>query len=220
MSTRLFSDECPNRRVGEPTDPEAIHQPFADLPGFQLLPVTIAPRLGMALFIAAEAMFFAGLISAFLVFRAGNPNWPPANQPRLPIGVTGVNTLVLLLSAWFMRGALQAVWDGRKTSFRNRLGLTATFGAMFLVVQGTEWIRLVGFGLTLRSSIYGALFYTLIGIHALHVLGALIALLFVFSRSLANRYTAGSHLGVDLCRMYWNFVVGLWPILYVLIYLA
>src|SRR5580765_8700038 len=62
--------------------------------------------LAVVMFLGAEAMFFAGLIGAFLVFRVGSVIWPPPFQPRLPLGVTGFNTLVLLASAVTMRLAL------------------------------------------------------------------------------------------------------------------
>src|SRR5210317_2226857 len=57
--------------------------------------------LGMVFLIITEVMFFAGLISAYLVNRAGNPVWPPDDQPRLPVEITAINTLILLLSGLF-----------------------------------------------------------------------------------------------------------------------
>jgi heme/copper-type cytochrome/quinol oxidase subunit 3 len=97
--------------------------------------------------------------------------------------------------------------------------VTASLGSVFLIVQGSEWVRLVGFGLTLSSGIYGALFYLLIGCHALHVAFAVIWLLVVFALAMRERFSAARHVGVELCAIYWIFVVGLWPILYALVYL-
>lgn len=176
-------------------------------------------KLGMALFIAAEAMFFAGLISAYLVFRAGNVGWPPAGQPRLPVASTAFNTLILLLSAVFCHRAVSTIRAGRGRSSSYWIAATLAFGLFFVILQGREWIRLVQYGLTLTSSVYGALFYTIIGLHGLHVLAGTAILFFVLKRSAAGGCCAESHLGVDLARMYWNFVVGLWPILYGLVYL-
>ena len=68
----------------------------------------------MIMFLGAEAMFFAGLMGAFLVFRVGSPVWPPPFQPRLPATVTGVNTLILLLSAVTMRLAFLANGRGER----------------------------------------------------------------------------------------------------------
>jgi cytochrome c oxidase subunit 3 len=68
--------------------------------------------------------------------------------------------------------------------------------------------------------VYGALFYTLIGAHGVHVLGALLALSVVLARATAGRYSRRASRGVELCWIYWCFVVGVWPVLYVLVYLV
>jgi heme/copper-type cytochrome/quinol oxidase subunit 3 len=92
-------------------------------------------------------------------------------------------------------------------------------GTIFLLVQGYEWTKLIGFGLTMQSSAYGAIFYTLIGCHALHVLGAVIWLALVLLQLQQNRFTAKKHNAIKLAGMYWFLVVALWPVLYGLVYL-
>jgi cytochrome c oxidase subunit 3 len=174
----------------------------------------------MVIFLGAETMFFAGLITAFLSFRLGSPAWPPVGQPHLPIGVTAVNTAVLLLSAYPMLRAWLAVRRGDRRGLVRGLGATALLGATFLGVQGYEWARLLHFGLTLSAGTYGATFYTLIGCHGVHVLGAMVWVLLVLIGAMGNRFSAQRHLAVQLCGMYWSFVVGLWPILFVLVYLT
>jgi heme/copper-type cytochrome/quinol oxidase subunit 3 len=173
----------------------------------------------MLVFLGAEAMFFAGLIGAFLVFRLGSLTWPPAGQPRLPVGVTAVNTVILLLSAYTMYRALRAIRGGSRRGLAGGLLATALLGALFLGVQGVEWVRLIHFGLTLSTGVYGATFYTLIGTHGLHVLGAVLWLAVVLVGVTRNRFSAARHVAVELCGMYWYFVVGLWPILFGLVYL-
>ena len=182
-------------------------------------PIISNARLGLLMFLAAEAMFFAGLIGAFLVFRLGSTAWPPPFQPRLPVVVTGINTVILLLSGVTMHLALRAIRAGRLSGLLKWLGVTPILGAIFLGVQGYEWVRLVQFGLTMSSGIYGATFYTLIGCHGLHVLGAVIWLVVVLMQARRGRFTVRSHTGVEICGMYWTFVVALWPILYGLVYL-
>ncbi len=174
--------------------------------------------LAMALFIATEVMFFAGLVSAFLVLRAEALVWPPSGQPRLPAGVTGLNTALLLASGWTVQRSLVTLRAGADPG--GWLAVTAGLGALFLGIQGGEWTRLVGFGLTTTSSLYGSIFYTLVGAHALHVLVALVALLVVTTRARRGRYRADAPGGLELCRMYWLFVVAVWPVLYVLVYLS
>lgn len=183
------------------------------------VPVIGNARLAVLMFLGAEAMFFAGLIGAFLVFRLGSSIWPPPFQPRLPVGITGVNTIILLMSAWTMQLSLRGVRAGEGGKLVRYLVLTAALGAIFLVVQGYEWLRLIHFGLTVSSSVYGGLFYTLIGFHGLHVFGALIWLLVVLAYAKRGRFSSNRHTGLTTCSMYWTFVVGLWPVLYVLVYL-
>lgn len=193
---------------GPPSPPIAVEEPIVS-----------NARLAVLMFLAAEAMFFAGLIGAFIVFRLGSTAWPPPFQPRLPVAVTGVNTIILLLSGFTMRLALRAVRLGKLEKLARYLLATMLLGGLFLTIQGYEWVRLIHYGLTVSSGVYGSTFYTLIGCHGLHVLGAVVWLTVVLIQARQGRFTARQHTGVETCAMYWTFVVGLWPILYGLVYL-
>jgi heme/copper-type cytochrome/quinol oxidase subunit 3 len=182
-------------------------------------PIASNAWLATVMFLGAEAMFFAGLIGAFIVFRIGSSIWPPPFQPRLPVGITGVNTIVLLASAVTMHMALRSVRAGAMRRLKRMLATTAALGGVFLLIQGFEWARLIHFGLTVSSSIYGGLFYTLIGFHAFHVAGALAWLILVFVRANRGCFSRQKYTGLQVCAMYWTFVVALWPILYGLVYL-
>lgn len=168
----------------------------------------------MLLFIVAEAMFFAGLISAYVISRAGTFAWPPAGQPRLPIAVTAINTLVLLTSAATIR---QAARDFEGGAAVRPLLWTLALGTSFVLVQGFEWVRLIGYGLTMTSSPYGSFFYLLVGAHALHVTAALLALAWGYRRLAAGELRGETF---QALRVFWYFVVGLWPVLYALVYLT
>ena len=183
------------------------------------VPIASNAWLATVMFLGAEAMFFAGLIGAFIVFRLGSSIWPPPFQPRLPVGITGVNTVILLASAVTMHMALRYVRAGASGGTRRLLATTAALGGIFLLIQGYEWAQLIHFGLTFSSSIYGGLFYTLIGFHAFHVAGALAWLIVVFVRAKRGHFSKQQHTGLQVCAMYWTFVVALWPILYGLVYL-
>ncbi len=211
----ILIGRLPPTSAGPPFDED----PLPASPGPSAEPPVSNARLGMMVFLAFEGMFFAGLIGAFLVFRLGSPSWPPLGQPRLPLLVTWVNTVVLLLSGYTMRSALRASRIGDRKGLKSLLSGTALLGTIFLVVQGSEWVRLVRHGLTLSAGIYGATFYTLIGCHGAHVLGALIWLLIVRLGSMGGRISSSRHIGVELCGMYWYFVVALWPVLFLLVYL-
>jgi heme/copper-type cytochrome/quinol oxidase subunit 3 len=176
-------------------------------------------RLALLFFMGAEVMFFAALVSALFVLRVGMAAWPPPLQPRLPLAVTAVNTLVLIGSSVTMTAALRALRQRDRRRFVTMLVRTAALGALFLIVQGYEWIRLIGFGLTLSSSVYGATFYSLIGLHGLHVAGALVWLLATTLLAARDHFADGRITPVQACAMYWHFVVGLWPVLFVAVYL-
>lgn len=165
--------------------------------------------LGTALYVATAIMFFGGLISAYLVLRAASPAWPPPDQPRLPVAVTGANTLVLLASGL-------CVWLGsRARHLRTRaLGAAIVLGTLFVGVQGYEWVRLVGYGLRASSGSYGATFYTIVGAHAVHAVGGIATLVETRRRVRRGRGDVGAAL------LYWGFVVLLWPVLYALVYLV
>jgi heme/copper-type cytochrome/quinol oxidase subunit 3 len=174
-------------------------------------------RLATIFFIGAEVMFFAGLVSAYFVLRVGAAQWPPPLQPRLPVLVTGLNTLVLLASSVAMVRAVADRRDRRRVV--RGLALTGALGLLFLAVQGYEWAQLIGYGLTMRSGAYGATFYTLIGVHGMHVIGALAWLGIVFAGVRRGGFLQAGAAGLRACAMYWHFVVGLWPVLYVMVYL-
>lgn len=182
-------------------------------------PVVSNAVLGMLMFLAFETMFFAGMLGVFLVFRLSRTSWPPPGEPYLPIRVTWVNTGILVASAYAMCRAHRAIRVGNQAGLVHGLGLSALLGTTFLAVQGSEWVRLVHFGLTLQSSTYGATFYTLIGCHGIHVLAAVLWLAAVLLLATRGRFSPERHVGVQLCKMYWMFVVGLWLVLFPSVYL-
>jgi heme/copper-type cytochrome/quinol oxidase subunit 3 len=179
----------------------------------EVAPPVPSAVLGMILLLVTEVMFFGGLISAYLVSRAGAAAWPPAGQPRLPVAATAVNTVVLLLSAVALglarRSARRA--DGGRSAWRW-LGAAAGLGAAFLGLQGMEWARLLRFGLTADSSVYGGFFYLIVGAHGAHVLAGLGLLAWLLRVPPAPGRAAAA-------TLYWFFVVTLWPVLYILVYL-
>ena len=175
--------------------------------------------LGMLVFIASEAVLFLTLIVTFAVVRTGYPEWPPSDQPRLPVMMSLFNTLVLLGSGAAMYGAWRSIQRGLVPSSRRLLNTAALLGILFLVVQGVEWVRLIDFGLTVTQNIYGAVFYVMIGMHALHVFIAVLGLLYVSRRFSKGAYSREAHEGLTMGGMFWGFVVLVWPFLFVFVYL-
>ena len=182
-------------------------------------PAVSNARLAMVVLIVGESMLFAGLIGAYLVFRLSGREWPPADQPRLPLVLTGVNTLVLFGSLVPMSRALRAIRRDQQRDAARALAWTTLAGALFLAVQGIEWLRLVSHGLTLGSSMYGATFYVLIGCHGFHVLAAVTWLGIVTLLAWRGRFDARRHAPLEMCGVYWYFVCALWAVLFPLVYL-
>lgn len=177
--------------------------------------------IAMIFLLATELMFFAGLISAYIINRSAAMVWPPFNQPRLPIEVTALNTVVLLASAivlfFFSRKINPDSYKEKSTM--HLLSFAMILGLGFLIIQGTEWVNLIHYGLTTSSSLYGAFFYLIIGAHAVHVIAGLLILMYLYFSSKSQDYFELKN-SVTVCSMYWYFVVGIWPVLYVLVYLA
>jgi cytochrome c oxidase subunit 3 len=178
-------------------------------------PVVPNGVLGMSLFVAAETMLFAGMISAFTIIRSSAVIWPPPGQPRLPFGQTAVNTAALLLSGVFLYFAQRAFTRNHRRALRP-LGIAMGLGAGFVVLQGAEWLALIREGLTLTSSTLGSFFYLIVGAHALHAVAAIGLLAHTWLR-LRQGWLAQSQLAT--AQVLWYFVVGLWPILYLVVYL-
>lgn len=178
-----------------------------------------AALLGIKLFLGSEAVLFATLIVAYLALRTQAAVWPPPGQPRLPIEVTGLNTLVLLASGYTVGLALRAARRGDRTVCRRWLVLTLGLGTTFLIVQGSEWMRLIGFGLRASTGTYGGMFYSIVGVHALHVAVAVGVLTALLWRDRSGRFSRARLVDVSVGYLCWSFVVGVWPPLYALVYL-
>jgi len=173
--------------------------------------------LGMLLFVFVEVMLFAGFISAFLIIkaRAVGSVWPPPNQPRLPFQETAVNTSALLASGIILLVAHRMYQRGNR-SVGGLLAVATVLGGVFVALQGVEWLALIREGLTLTSSTYGALFYTIIGAHALHAVAAIGVLAWAWLRLMAGRL---SREAMSTVALFWYFVVVVWPFLYFQVYL-
>lgn len=200
--------------ISAPMMPSAVR-----LPQGRRVPLLSSPMLAMLIFIAVELMFFAGLMSAWSIVKstAAPGAWPPPFQPRLPIETTAVNTAILLASGvlgWLARRAQVA--DRGSSRARTLLLGAVALGVAFVAFQGFEWVRLLGEGLTMRSSTFGSFFYLIVGAHALHALVGLGALLWSWRR-MRSGSLADSHR--DAVLALWTFVVALWPALYVAVYL-
>jgi cytochrome c oxidase subunit 3 len=173
--------------------------------------------LAMIIFVVAEIMFFAALMSAHTIARATVPGgvWPPVGQPRLPFERTAFNTAILLLS-----GALLFVANRRARSDYEKArpylaGAIAT-GIAFVLLQGVEWVALLREGLTMTSSAHGAFFYLIVGAHALHAVVAIAVLTAIYFPMRRGTLVPSTFAAT---QVFWYFVVLLWPVIYLRVYL-
>ena len=173
--------------------------------------------MGMLIFVFTEIMLFAGMISAHAIVRSQTAGemWPPYGQPRLPVEETALNTAVLVLSGVVL---LLTQFAYRKSSTRAMIPLVIAtlLGGFFVYSQGTEWIALLGAGLTLTSSVYGSFFYLIVGVHALHAVAALVGMGWATYELKEGRLTAAQ---LGTVADFWYFVVLVWPVLYMKVYL-
>lgn len=181
-------------------------------------PLVPSAVVGTALFVFTELMLFSGLISAHVIFMSSRVGemWPPIGQPRLPAEATALNTVALIASGVVLLMA-QLAYSRAPRRALTPLAIAGVLGAVFVVGQGREWVALIGEGLTLTSSTYGAFFYVIVGMHALHGVAALGALFWAWRRLRAGRLTQAQLTSV---QMFWYFVVLIWPVIYFQVYLG
>ena len=172
---------------------------------------------GLATFLVADAMTFAGFFAAYLTFKAVNP-LPDGAIYELELPLPILNTILLLVSSATFHRAGQAIRQDDHGRCRRWLLITAGLGLAFLVSQMVEYFTLP-FGLT--DNLYASTFFAATGFHGLHVtLGALMILIVWWqARQPQGRVTAVDHFPLEAAELYWHFVDGIWVILFVILYL-
>ncbi|MFZ0283673.1 MAG: cytochrome c oxidase subunit 3 [Terriglobales bacterium] len=191
------------------TGPAVMEKPAFSIP---------AKRLAMWLFIIADSATFAACLVAYGFLRNSTPNWP---RPFHSITNVAIMTFILLTSSLTMLFAIDAARAGDKArAFRWTL-ITAGAGILFALLHIREWLALIDEGMRLfknpwGTGIFGAAFFSVTGLHLLHVTGGVIALLVV-----GIRYKGGRYSGEDLeiTGLYWHFVDMVWMFVVPLLYL-
>lgn len=174
------------------------------------------PVLAVLVFIASEIMYFTALVSALMVVRASSPAWAPPAGVLLPVTNTAFNTAILVLSGMFFVFSYRRFGEARDWNRAKSPALLAlALGSFFVVFQGMEWTRLLAVGMTMQSGIFAATFFLIIGSHALHAVGALIAMMWALWQAATGRATTA---GYQAMMIFWVFVVAIWPLLYRVVY--
>lgn len=188
--------------------------------------------VGTIVWLSSELMFFAGLFAIYFTHRAvaGPEAWAEGSGLlNLPFSI-GNTTILVLSSVTCQAGVFAAerfqarrtgsLLDVRKWGMVEWFTLTYVMGAIFVAGQVTEYAELVEHGLTISSTAYGTVFYLATGFHGLHVLGGLIAFLFVLGRAFtAHRFGHHEATSSIVVSYYWHFVDVVWIALFFVIYI-
>jgi heme/copper-type cytochrome/quinol oxidase subunit 3 len=175
-------------------------------------------KLAVWIFLSGEVIFFGGLISSLIMFRAHHVQDFIEAKSHLSIPLIGINTFVLILSSYFVVRALEAIQDGSIKGLRLNLLLVTLLGAVFIGGQAFEWTTLYSQGIWF-DSIFGTPFFTITGIHGTHVfIGVLWSLLLQWGIH-KKGYSQKQHSAIEIFGLYWHFVDVVWIILFTLFYL-
>jgi cytochrome c oxidase subunit III len=174
------------------------------------------PVLGMVLFVASEAMFFAAFFGGYFTIRANAKEWPPAGIPHLEITIASILTVILVLSSVVIQLSLRSIRNGDARKATVFLGATIALGIVFLLLQLYDYSQL-GFGV--KDGTFGTLFYVMTGIHMAHVFGGVAFLGLVFGQGMSGVLTPSNHDSLAAGAIYWDFVDVVWLLLFTTFYL-
>jgi heme/copper-type cytochrome/quinol oxidase subunit 3 len=176
--------------------------------------------LGMWLFIASEVMLFGSLFSSYALLRIGAAAWPD-QQATLLVTRAALNTVVLVLSSVAIVVSASALRRNDGARFRVAMLLSIALGMLFLIVKGTEYATELNAGLRPATGNFLGLYFTMTGLHALHVLGGLAvnAWLWRQSRTMWRDEPVRFASRVRTAALYWNFIDVIWLAMFVTLYL-
>jgi cytochrome c oxidase subunit 3 len=172
---------------------------------------------GVVLLIANEAALFGALLTGYFYLRFSAPAWPLGGIEPPSLLLPAINTVLLVSSSAAIAWAEHGVTHGH--GGRLKLGLAASFvlGAAFLAIQLFEYSQET---FTPQVNAYASLFYTITGLHGLHVLAGLIMLGVIQVRAWLGHFDEQRYLGVQVAAMYWHFVDVVWLFVFTIVYVS
>jgi len=173
-------------------------------------------KLTMWLFIISDAVTFGAFLFAYGYLRVATPTWTRPFETGSVINVV-IMTFVLITSSLTMLGAVDASKAGDKPKAMRFLYSTMALGAIFAALHIREWFQLFGKGITISSGLFGQTFFLITGLHLLHVISGIIAMLVIAAGYSRDRLTP-SH--VETTGLYWHFVDLVWMFVVPLVYLT
>ena len=189
------------------------------------IPPAIAPertlsrgQWGMISFLVSEVALFGTLIVTY-VFYLGRDTVGPT-PAVLSLSLVVWTTVCLLASSGTVHVAERTLGRGNLGGFMLWWLATIVLGAVFLGGTAFEWHDLIyRYGLTISRNLFGTTYYTLVGLHALHVTGGVTIMLIVLGLALGRQVTSANRAGVGLVSWYWHFVDGVWVVVFTVVYL-
>ncbi|MFQ6675307.1 MAG: heme-copper oxidase subunit III [Fidelibacterota bacterium] len=179
------------------------------------------PKLGIWLFLASEVMLFGALFSSYILLRAGSSSWPVQSE-ELNVLIGTVNTMVLILSSVTMVMAWASLKMDRFDNFRAYLASTIFLALIFLIVKiFWEYIPKVHHGHLPGTNNFFGLYYTMTGLHGLHVLGGVIVNTYFLltGARMWQRERERFTNRIEIAGLYWHFVDLVWIFLFPTLYL-
>ena len=178
------------------------------------------PKLGIWLFLASEVMLFGSLFSSYALLRSGAPSWPKQYE-ILNVPLAALNTVVLIASSVTMVLAWVSLKQKNVGRYRLFMGLTLAGGAIFLIVKAIEYSEKFSHGLYPATNNFLGLYFTMTGLHALHVIVGMIVNAYFWGpgvkmwRTEPERFTNR----IEVAGIYWHFVDVVWIFLFPVLYL-
>jgi heme/copper-type cytochrome/quinol oxidase subunit 3 len=175
-------------------------------------------KLAIWTFIGSECLFFASLISVYLVYRGKSLVGPyPAEIFEIPLVTVG--TALLLFSSLFVVLALNGCEQGNRKKFLGWLAMTILCGLFFIGMQVYEFTHFYHEGLTMQKNLFGASFFTLTGFHGTHVTIGVIWLISIFIEGVRGHVPPAKALNFEMAALYWHFVDVVWIVIFPVVYL-
>lgn len=175
-------------------------------------------KLGIWLFLASEVMLFGTLFTSYIVLRTASASWPRGWE-ELNVPLATINTLVLIASSVTMVLAYAKAYERKATQFKVFQSLTIALGIVFLIVKGIEYSAHFKAGEYPSTSLFTAVYFTMTGLHGLHVIGGIIANTYLLLRQPYD-WDHPLFIGrIEYVGLYWHFVDIVWIFLFPALYL-